>query len=492
MLFNSFHFLVFFPAVVGIYYLLPHRFRWMFLLGASCVFYMAFIPVYILVLFTTILIDYTAAIFIERSQGHQRRVYLIISIISTCLVLFIFKYFNFFNVNMGHLANFLHWNYPIRNLSLLLPIGLSFHTFQSLSYVVEVYRGNQKAERHFGIYALYVMFFPQLVAGPIERPQNLLHQFYERHHWDYERITDGLKLILWGLFKKAVIADRLAVLVNTVYGDPSKFPPAAHLIATVFFAFQIYCDFSGYSDIAIGTAQVLGFKLMDNFNRPYFSKSIVEFWKRWHISLSTWFKDYLYIPLGGNRVSRQRLYFNLFITFLISGLWHGANWTFIIWGALNGFYMIFGVMTRDWRHQLAEKTGLLDHPKLHKYLSVAVTFSLICFAWIFFRASDFTDARLIVKSVGIIIMQTLTFNFHYIKDLRYNIGDWGLSRFELCIAFGSVAFMEYIHLIQRHGTIRHMMRQKPIWFRWAIYYILIFAVIVLGQFGQPKFIYFQF
>lgn len=265
---------------------------------------MAFIPVYILILFVTICIDYFAGIFIEISSGKMKKYFLFFSIISTCLVLFIFKYFNFFNSNFSSLANFLHLKYPVRIIEIILPIGLSFHTFQSLSYVIEVYRGHQKAERHFGLYSLYVMFYPQLVAGPIERPQNLLHQFREIHSFDYQRITDGLKLMAWGLFKKVVIADRLALLVNQVYGNIQGYSGLSLIVATVFFAFQIYCDFSGYSDIAIGTAQVMGFKLMDNFNRPYFSKSISEFWKRWHISLSSWFRDYIYISLGGRKVSR--------------------------------------------------------------------------------------------------------------------------------------------------------------------------------------------
>lgn len=268
-------------------------------------------------------------------------------------------------------------------LKLLLPIGLSFHTFQSLSYVIEVYRGHQKAERNFGIYALYVMFYPQLVAGPIERPKNLLHQFYEEHYFDYQRVVDGLKLMLWGLFKKVVIADRLSVLVNEVYGNPSGHQGFLLVIATVFFAFQIFCDFSGYSDMAIGSAQVMGFKLMDNFNRPYFSKSIAEFWKRWHISLSSWFRDYIYIPLGGNRVPQWRMCCNLFLTFLLSGLWHGANWTFVIWGGLNGFYMVFSILTHDPRKKLVQWTGLDRHPKAHKYLNVMVVFSLVCLGWIF-------------------------------------------------------------------------------------------------------------
>src|SRR4030066_714116 len=292
MLFNSFSFLIFFPTVTVLYFLIPHRYRWFFLLTASCIFYMAFIPIYILVLALTIVIDYTAGLLIEKAEGEKRRWFLIMSIVSTCGVLFIFKYFNFFNANLSQLARFLHWNYSIESLSLILPIGLSFHTFQSLSYVIEVYRGNFKAERHFGIYALYVMFYPQLVAGPIERPGNLLHQFYEKHTYDDQRAMDGLKLMLWGFFKKVVIADKLALIVDQVYQDPPQFTGIPLIAAALFFGIQVYCDFSGYSDIAIGSAQAMGFRLMDNFNRPFHSTSMTEFWRRWHVSLMTWFRDF--------------------------------------------------------------------------------------------------------------------------------------------------------------------------------------------------------
>jgi len=306
MLFNSLTFAIFFPIVTGLYFLLPYRWRTWMLLLASCAFYMAFIPIYILILFVTILIDYAAGIYIEQSQGRKRKLWLIASIASTCLVLFVFKYFDFASQNLSALARFLDWNYPVKVLNIILPIGLSFHTFQSLSYVIEVYRGHQKAERRFGIYALYVMFYPQLVAGPIERPQNLLHQFDEDHHFDYDRTASGLRLMAWGLFKKIVIADRLAIYVNAVYATPREFSALQLLAATFFFAYQIYCDFSGYSDIAIGSARIMGFKLMTNFDRPYSAKSIGEFWRRWHISLSTWFKDYVYVSMGGSRVSRWR------------------------------------------------------------------------------------------------------------------------------------------------------------------------------------------
>jgi D-alanyl-lipoteichoic acid acyltransferase DltB (MBOAT superfamily) len=262
------------------------------------------------------------------------------SIVSVCAILFVFKYFNFFNNNMAALARVLHWNYPMKTLRLILPIGLSFHTFQSLSYVFEVYRGRQPAEKHFGIYSLYVMYFPQLVAGPIERPQNLLHQFKEVKHFDWQRVWNGASLSLWGLFKKVVVADSLAIYTDTIYNNSRQHTGTSLLLATYFFAIQIYCDFSGYSDIARGISRIYGIELMNNFETPYFAKSIADFWSRWHISLSTWFRDYVYIPLGGNRVSLARNMFNISVVFLISGLWHGANWTFVIWGALHGTYYL--------------------------------------------------------------------------------------------------------------------------------------------------------
>ena len=487
MLFNSIEFMIFFPIVTLLYFLLPHKFRWAMLLTASCIFYMFFIPVYILILAVTIIIDYFAGIWIEESQGKRKKLYLIISIVSTCLVLIVFKYFNFFNGSFASIAKFLNLNYPIEMLNIILPIGLSFHTFQSLSYVIEVYRGHQKAERHFGIYSLYVMFYPQLVAGPIERPQNLLHQFREEHKFEYERVTNGLKLIAWGLFKKIVIADRLSIFVNKVYGNPTEFDGIVLIIATVFFAFQIYCDFSGYSDIAIGSSQVMGFKLMDNFKRPYFSKNISEFWKRWHISLSTWFKDYLYISLGGNRVAKWRWQFNLFFTFTISGLWHGANWTYIIWGALNGFYLVFAIWTKEMREKIASYIPLFKYKKVRKIWQVGITFSLICFAWIFFRAKNVSEAFYIITH--------LTSGMENILSIKYiveSIAMVGVSKSEFIISIAVILFMEFIHLIQRHYKIRHMLAEKPVWIRWSIYFMVVYGTILFGIFGKNDFIYFQF
>ena len=332
MLFNSIPFLVFYPVVTLLYFILPQRWRWAILLAASATFYMAFVPSYILILFFTILVDYNAGLWIERSAGHRRRFFLVLSLVANIGVLAFFKYFNFMNANLRELAHFLHWNYPVPLLQILLPIGLSFHTFQSMSYTVEVYRGRQAAEKHLGILALYVLFYPQLVAGPIERPQNLIHQFREVHRFDEDVFLSGVRLMLWGLFKKCVIADRLALYVSQVYDHPFQYRGLPLLVATVFFSVQIYCDFSGYSDVAIGSARSMGFRLMQNFNRPYGADSVPEFWRRWHISLSTFFRDYLYIPLGGNRTAPARWCSNIMLTFLISGLWHGAAWNYILWG----------------------------------------------------------------------------------------------------------------------------------------------------------------
>lgn len=487
MLFNSWQFLIFFPLVTVLYFAFPYRLRWFLLLVASCIFYMAFIPVYILILAFTIVIDYFAGLIIDAAEGRRRKIYLLISIVSNVGILAVFKYYAFINENLAALAGLLRWNYSLHTLSIILPIGLSFHTFQAMSYTIEVYRRHQQPERNFGIYALYVMFYPQLVAGPIERPQNLLHQFYEKHQFDYQRVTDGLKLMLWGLFKKVVIADRLALFVDNVYTLPAGYPGPALIVATIFFAFQIYCDFSGYSDIAIGSAQVMGFRLMTNFNRPYHARSITEFWKRWHISLSTWFRDYLLFSLGGNRI-KWRFNLNLFLTFLISGLWHGAKWTFVIWGALNGFYLLCSVWTKNIRAKLVRATGL-EGTRLHKFIQVAVTFSLVCFAWIFFRANSLADALYIITHLGAGVGEFLT---GITRKETWRVLMLDRPREEFLIAVMAILFMEFIHLIQRHSGIRHMLSGKPAYFRWSVYYAMVLLILAFGEFGVKQFIYFQF
>ena len=475
MLFNSIHFFLFFIIVTPLYFLLPHKFRWMLLLGASCYFYMAFVPVYILILGFTIVIDYFAGILLENTEGKKRKYWLIASLVANIGVLAVFKYYNFLNNNLSEFLSTLGYENTIPNLSILLPIGLSFHTFQAMSYTIEVYRGHQKAERHFGIYALFVMFYPQLVAGPIERPQNLLHQFREKHEFDYDRIVEGLKLMLWGLFMKLVVADRLAIYVNAVYNNADQHGGKTLALATVFFAFQIYCDFAGYSNMAIGAAKVMGFKLMTNFNRPYFSRSISEFWKRWHISLSTWFKDYLYISLGGNRVTIPRWYLNLFIVFVISGLWHGANWTFIIWGAINGFYLVFAIVTEKWRKKMGNFLYLNRVPQLNNALQIGITFVLACFAWVFFRANTASDGFQIVNKI-LLMGGSIYID---INTILYSLA--------------GIGFLLMVEFTREHDHHDGLPFKTNHWFKEQLAYgMLIIGILMIGVFDGGQFIYFQF
>lgn len=490
MLFNSWQFLLFFPLTTFIYFILPHRFRWALLLAASCYFYMAFVPWYILILFFTIVIDYIAGIQIEKAVGKRRRSYLILSLAANIGILAIFKYYNFFMGDVNAVAHFFHWNYSASLLSIILPIGLSFHTFQAMSYTIEVYRGNQPAERHFGIYALYVMFYPQLVAGPIERPQNMLHQFREEHKFDYAQVVSGLQLMVWGFFKKVVVADRAAILVDAVYNRSAEFTGPSLVLATILFGFQIYCDFSAYTDIARGAARVLGFRLMENFNRPYAAVSVADFWKRWHISLSSWFRDYLYIPLGGNRVSRGRWYFNMWFVFLVSGFWHGANWTFIIWGALHGTYLVVSRITEPLRQRVVKLLSLHLWPRMYHILQIGVTFSLISFAWIFFRAATLSQAWFIAShlfsgwSEAIHRIGSVDFLNHAIF--------LGETRSHLLMTIALLIFLELVQWYSRVGTIREQLARQPVWFRWALYSTTVWTIIFLGKFGAQKFIYFVF
>jgi D-alanyl-lipoteichoic acid acyltransferase DltB (MBOAT superfamily) len=447
---------------------------------------MAFVPVYILILSFTIVIDYFAGIYIEKSIGKQRKLLLIVSLIANIGILAVFKYYNFFNDNFSLLLKTFDFINPIPALTILLPIGLSFHTFQAMSYTIEVYRGHQSAEKHFGIYSLYVMFYPQLVAGPIERPQNLLQQFRENYDFDYKRVTDGLKLITWGLFKKVVIADRLAAITDLIFTDVTTYRGFGAFIGMIFFTFQIFCDFSGYSDIALGTAQVMGFKLMENFRRPYFSQSIAEFWKRWHISLSTWFKDYLYISLGGNRVSVPRWYFNLFFVFLVSGFWHGASWTFVIWGALHGFYLVFALIIEPFKTKIENILGLTKYPTSYKIFNIFITFSLVAFTWIFFRAGK--DSFYYIR-----ILLTDWHGFLGIESIKNSIEQLNYYKSELALSVVLIIFMELVHYCQeKYGSMRILIAKQPFYIRWAIYYVALFAIVFFGVQEEHPFIYFQF
>ena len=480
MLFNSLEFPVFFLIVAALYFRLGWNRRWQMLLLASCIFYMCFIPAYILILAATISIDYGMALLIEKATGWRRQAYLVISIVATCLVLFVFKYYNFFVLTGNRLAEIFGGS-PLFGLTrIILPLGLSFHTFQSLSYVIEVYRGKQKAEKNFGIYSLYVMYFPQLVAGPIERPQNLLHQFYEDHRFDPEETMMGLQMMTWGFFKKMVVADRIAPYVNTVYGDWRTQPGLPLLVATLFFAVQIYADFSGYSSIAIGCSRIMGIRLMKNFDTPYFAQGIAEFWKRWHISLSTWFRDYVYVPLGGNRVRPARLYINLMVTFLISGFWHGAKWTFVIWGAYHGLLLIV--------ERMAKSAGIAP-PRSLRPLGWLATLAFVSAGWVFFRAESVTAALAIFHKLG----TDVHFNRPDIQQAILLMAGDNTSLPRMLTALFLIAVMFSFEFAGRDGVFKWTARLKASAF-WQIGLSLaaIEAVIFLGVLRPSAFIYFQF
>ena len=477
MLFNSLQFGIYFIVVTVAYFAIPHRYRWLLLLLASCYFYMAFIPIYILILAFTITVDYFVGIGLEKSEGRSRKWLLITSLAGNVGVLAFFKYFGFLNENLAALLHSLSIGYAVPNLGIILPIGLSFHTFQSMSYIIEIYKRRQKAEHHFGIFALYVMFYPQLVAGPIERPQHMLHQFYEQHAFDYERVVSGLRLIAWGLFKKVVIADRLAIFVNMAYAHPQDYTGFGHILATVFFAYQIYCDFSGYTDIARGSARVLGFRLMENFQQPYLSASIPEFWRRWHISLSSWLRDYVYFPLGGSRVRLPRVLLNSLIVFLLSGLWHGANWTFVVWGGLHGLYIIANTLLAAPVMRTLNRLGPRLRP-LWRVLGTTLTFCLVAFAWIFFRAPSLPAAWDIVSRLFIDMRPQLQFG-----------AGFGLVPGILVVV--SIVAMEVVTYLHLHGRLN--LEQRAPLLRWGAYAAVVSLIALFGVIqSEAQFIYFQF
>ena len=397
MIFNSIQYLIFLPIVVCLYYILPIKHRWLMLLAASCYFYMFFVPVYILILAITILIDYFAGILIEDSPQKNKKMLLYVSLIANIGVLCVFKYYNFFISNIEDLLASLNiTTYKLPYLTILLPIGLSFHTFQAMSYTLEVYKGKQKAERHFGIYALYVMFFPQLVAGPIERPQQIFPQFHFSQPFDWSNIVSGLRFILLGLFKKIVVADQLNVMVSYVFDNPHNVKGATIYIGCLFFVIQVYCDFSGYSDIARGSAKLLGINLMENFNLPFFAKSYGNFWAKWHISLMNWFRDYIMFPLIRKK---WKWPFVFMLVFVISGFWHGANWTFIVWGIYNGLLLIYSKSTEDYRAALINKLGLSKAKNLRHIIQSICIFNMFAFSAVFFRAHTISDSFILIENL---------------------------------------------------------------------------------------------
>ncbi len=393
MLFNSLSYVVFLPIVFAIYWIIPNKFRWFFLLVASYYFYMSWNVKYVvLILFTTV-VSYSSARIIEKCKKEKhRKIIVAIAAILCLLVLFFFKYFNFMTVTAVRVLSLLAINLSPITIEVLLPVGISFYTFQTIAYVFDVYRGKVHAEKNFGIYATFISFFPQLVAGPIERTSNLLPQIKAEHKFDENKAIEGAKLMIWGYYKKLLIADNISVYVDTVYGNLSEYTGIDLLLAIFLFSIQIYCDFSGYSDIAIGTAKLLDIELMENFRSPYFSASLKEFWNRWHISLSTWFKDYMYIPMGGNRCGKIRHYMNLLITFLVSGLWHGASWSFVLWGGIHGMAQVI--------EDIADKNiRKIRDKRIGHFLCSAAVFIFVSFAWVPFRAQGITNVLYIFRHV---------------------------------------------------------------------------------------------
>lgn len=479
MLFNSFDFILFFIVVVFLHYTLPHKCRWIMLLIASCIFYMGWrAELIVLILFST-LINWGISLLIDKYRNRAKGL-LVLSIIINFGLLFIFKYMMFINHTFMALYKHMCWNYPINDFNIILPMGISFYTFQAASYTIDIYRNSYKPEKNYFKFTLFVTFFPQLVAGPIERADRLLNQLFTKKNFNVNNFSDGIKLMIMGYFKKIVIADRSAVLVNSVFNNCTEYMGLSYIIAVLFFTFQIYGDFSGYSDIARGCGKILGIELMYNFDRPYFSKSIKEFWRRWHISLSSWLRDYVYIPLGGSRCSVTRKYFNIMVTFLASGLWHGANWTYVLWGALHGLYQVIG----DIKDRLIPKR---DNLIINSFRMI-ITFILVVFAWIFFRANTISDCFYIISNLFNDV--TRITDIQYVYEI---INNMGLQMFEILLVTGAISILFLSEIISCKMDIHKLIDKAPFVFRFAYYYILVIIIFGMGVFsGGGQFIYFQF
>lgn len=497
MLFNSTDFLLFFPIVTLIYYILPLRLRYLWLLGCSYYFYMCWNPKYIVLLLFSTIVTYFSGLFMEACKRSNLSVTHKTIVKKTCVagslllnlaLLGLFKYFNLFGSIFSRLLGFLHIDFTVPTFDLLLPVGISFYTFQALSYTMDVYRNEIYAEKNFFKYALFVSFFPQLVAGPIERSRNLLVQISENHKLKYENFRDGIFLIFWGYFLKLVLADRIAIVVDTVYENPAMYSGFYIIVATVLFAFQILCDFNGYTTIARGAAQIMGFRLMENFNAPYYACSVAEFWRRWHISLTSWFKDYLYIPLGGNRKGKFRKYLNIMIVFMTSGLWHGASFAFILWGGLNGFYQVIGEILKPVRNYLVNKYHICRETFSHYFLKVLFTFVLVDFAWLFFRAGTMENSKELFKYM---------FRFNPEILIDGSLYTLGLQEYEFYFLFLSLIILGIADYFKyRKINILEKLGQQGIWFRSVAFVLLFWSVILFGVFGPDyeasQFIYFQF
>jgi D-alanyl-lipoteichoic acid acyltransferase DltB (MBOAT superfamily) len=488
--FNSLEFLIFFLLVVAGHSICPPRYRWVWLLATSLYFYATWAPGYGILLVLATFIVYILAFLTApgpdpaaAAMQVRRKAFLILGIVLNLGMLAAYKYLVFLNEALRGTFARLGLAYNLPAYQILLPIGISFYTFQSLGYLIDVYRGQIEPERHFGLLVLFNAFFPQLVSGPIERANHLLPQFREAHPLRASNLSTGLRWMLWGLFKKVVVADRLGVYVDAVYNNPADVRGWPVVLATLFFAVQLYSDFSGYMDIARGAAKTMGYDLLPNFRQPYAASSIAGFWRRWHISLTSWFRDYLYIPLGGNRVPRRRWYANVMIVFLLSGLWHGADWTFVLWGGLHGLYYLVEVWTQSARDRAARKLHL-DRPALRTVAGTVVTLGLVCFAWLFFRANSVSDAFLLLGNMGQLGAST--------SVLEPWADAFARPDLEMAFSLGLIVLLAALHLLREvdHGLL-YAIGRRP-WVRWAAYLILALAILNLGIARQTPFVYLQF
>lgn len=493
MLFNSFDFLVFFPVVVLLYYVIPKKTRYIWLLISSYFFYMSWNATYAILIAISTIVTWSGSILLGKMRTVTAKKMVVAG---NCIVnlgiLFFFKYWDFTIANINRILAHIHVSLLQNPFDVLLPVGISFYTFQALSYLIDVYRGDVEPESNLFKYALFVSFFPQLVAGPIERSKNLLTQVQhvEEIKPKYEEIVNGCILMLWGLFLKMVIADRISILVDYIFKNKFRLGSVELILGAVAFAIQIYCDFCGYSTIAVGAAKVMGFSIMDNFDTPYFAVSISDFWKRWHISLSTWFRDYVYIPLGGSRCSKPRKYLNLMITMLVSGLWHGASWTYIIWGGLHGVYQVLGDLMKPVRKKVRELLCVNTEVFSFRFGQMVVTFALTTFAWIFFRAETVSQAFLYIRRM------LSRWNPWVLFDL--SLFELGLDYQEMSILVFSIMVMVVVGIFKykKNVTLADVLQKQNMWFRWACLLGFIFAILVFGEYGvnfdSNKFIYFDF
>jgi len=501
MIFNSIDFLIFFPIVLLVYFIIPKRIKYIWLLVSSYYFYMCWNAEYALLILFSTLVTYISGLLISRrnssesdiSKNTRRKKWIVaLSFVINLGILFLFKYWGFAASIVQSFFGFAGFSITIPQFDIILPVGISFYTFQALSYTMDVYRDEVKAEKNFLRYALFVSFFPQLVAGPIERSKNLLNQLSKDYKFSFERMREGVLLMLWGFFLKIVLADRIATFVDTVYEGYSEwgnYGGTYLIIATLLFAIQIYCDFSGYSTIALGAAKIIGIELTDNFNAPYLATTVAGFWRGWHISLTTWFRDYLYIPLGGNRKGKCRKFFNKIVVFLVSGLWHGASFTYVIWGGLNGFYQIVGEVLMPIRNKLVVLLHLNRKSIGHKFISAFVTFILVDFSWIFFRASSVKIALSMIKSM------LTTYNPWVLFDESLYLCGLGEKEFRLMLI--GILILLFADCCKRKKIqIRKIIIDQDYWVRWLVFAVSIAFILTFGIWGpmysEQNFIYFQF